>query len=88
MRCSKRLLAVLLVLFAAPLSLGVGAIDAHDGNLAKGTLVAAQTAKQRCMNICYSRYRDCRRLGQLPSFECRDVYRDCTQYTCSGSGPG
>lgn len=23
-----------------------------------------------------------------PSFECRDVYQDCTQYKCAGLGPG
>ena len=27
------------------------------------------------------------RLNQLPSFECRDVYQDCT-YTCTDLGPG
>jgi hypothetical protein len=28
------------------------------------------------------------RLNQLPSSECRGVYRDCTRYTCTGLGPG
>jgi len=52
------------------------------------TLARAQTAKQQCINTCRARYRDCRRLNQLPSFECRDVYQDCTRYTCTGLGPG
>ena len=38
------------------------------------TLARAQTAKQQCINTCRARYRDCRRLNQLPSFECRGVY--------------
>ena len=52
------------------------------------TLARAQTAKQQCINTCRARYRDCRRLNQLPSFECRGVYQDCTRYTCTGLGPG
>ncbi len=52
------------------------------------TLAAAQTVKQKCVNTCRERYRDCRRLKQLPSFECRGVYQDCTRYTCTGLGPG
>jgi len=52
------------------------------------TFAAAQTAKQKCVNSCRARYRDCRRLNQLPSFECRSVYQDCTRYTCTGLGPG
>ena len=51
-------------------------------------LARAQTAKQQCINTCRARYRDCRRLNQLPSFECRGVYQDCTRYTCTGLGPG
>jgi hypothetical protein len=52
------------------------------------TLARAQTAKQQCVNTCRARYRDCRRLNQLPSFECRGVYQDCTRYACTGLGPG
>jgi hypothetical protein len=47
-------------------------------NRGSDTLARAQTAKQQ----------DCRRLNQLPSFECRGVYQDCTRYTCTGLGPG
>ena len=52
------------------------------------TLARAHTAKQQCINTCRARYRDCLRLNQLPSFECRGVYKDCTRYTCTGLGPG
>ena len=61
---------------------------ARDADLASSTLAAAQTAKQQCINTCRARYRDCRRLNQLPSFECRGVYQDCTRYSCTGLGPG
>ena len=49
---------------------------------------AAHTPKQQCINTCRARYRDCRHLNQLPSWECRGVYRDCTRYKCTGLGPG
>jgi hypothetical protein len=76
------------VLVAVSLSLGIGRINARDGDLASNTLAAAHTAKQQCMNTCRARYRDCLRLKQLPSFECQGVYQDCTRYSCTGLGPG
>jgi hypothetical protein len=51
-------------------------------------IAAAATAKQQCMTACRARYRDCRRLNQLPSSECRAIYQDCTHYSCTGLGPG
>ena len=56
--------------------------------LASQVLAAAPTAKQQCINTCRIRYRDCRRLNQLPASECRGIYQDCTRYTCTGLGPG
>ena len=88
MKCTKRLFAVICLLLAVPLSLSVGRLNARDADLASDTLAAAQTAKQQCIKTCRARYRDCRRLNQLPSFECRGVYQDCTRYTCTGLGPG
>jgi hypothetical protein len=88
MKCTKRSFAVICILIAVPLSLSFGRLNARNGDLAAGTLAAAQTAKQQCINTCRARYRDCRRLNQLPSFECRGVYQDCTRYTCTGLGPG
>src|SRR4029450_9904645 len=76
------------LLFAVLLSLSIGTLNARDADLASRTFAAAQTAKQQCINTCRARYRDCRRLNQLPSFECRGVYQDCTRYTCTGLGPG
>ena len=84
MKCAKSF-AVICVLLVVPLSLSIGRLNARDADLA---LAAAQTAKQQCINTCRARYRDCRHLNQLPSFECRGVYRDCSRYTCTGLGPG
>jgi hypothetical protein len=83
MNCSKRSFAVVPLLFAVLLSLSIGTLDARDANLASRTFAAAQTAKQRCINTCRARYRKCRHLNQLPSFECRGGYQDYTRYTCN-----
>ena len=88
MKCRKRSFAFVLLLFAVLLSLSIGTLNARDADLAPRTFAAAQTAKQQCINTCRAHYRDCRHLNQLPSSECRDVYQDCTQYKCTGLGPG
>ena len=87
MKCSKRSFTLVSLLFAVFLSLSIGTLNARDADGAS-TFAAAQTAKQKCINTCRARYRDCRRLNQVPSFECRGVYQDCTRYTCTGLGPG
>jgi hypothetical protein len=63
-------------------------LNARDADDATIALAREQTAKQQCMSTCRARYRDCRRLNQLPSVECRGVYQDCTRYSCTGLGPG
>jgi hypothetical protein len=88
MKSSKRSFAVISLFSAALLFLSIATLNAGDADIASRTVAAAQTAKQQCLHSCRARYRDCRRLHQLPSFECGDVYRDCTRYTCTGSGPG
>lgn len=88
MKCSKRSFAIASLIFAVVLSSSIGTLNARDAALASRTFAAAQTAKQQCMNTCRARYRDCRHLNQLPSFECRAVYQDCARYTCTGLGPG
>jgi hypothetical protein len=88
MKCSKRSFAVVSLLFAVLLSLSIGTLNARDADLASRIFAAAQTAKQQCINTCRARYRDCRRMNQVPSFECRGVYQDCTRYTCTGFPPG
>ena len=88
MKSAERSFAVICVLLAVHLPLSIGRVDARDADRRSDTLARAQTAKQQCINTCRARYRDCRRLNQLPSFECRGVYQDCTRYTCTGLGPG
>ena len=85
MKCTKRWFAIICIVLAVPLSVSIGRLNARDADRA---LAAAQTAKHQCVNVCRVRYRDCRHLNQLPSFECRSVYQDCTRYTCTGLGPG
>ena len=88
MKCSKRSFAIVSLLFAVLLSSSIGTLNARDADLASRSFAATQTAKQKCINTCRARYRDCRRLKQLSSVECRGVYQDCTRYTCTGLGPG
>ena len=88
MKCTERSLTVFCIVLAVPLSLSIGKLNARDADDATTKLARAPTAKQQCISTCRARYRDCRRLKQLPSFECRGVYQDCTRYSCTGSGPG
>ena len=88
MKCSKWSFAIVSLLFALFLSLGIGTLNAREADFTSRTFAAAQTVKQQCVNNCRARYRDCRHLNQLPSSECRGVYQDCTRYTCTGLGPG
>ena len=88
MKCSKRSFAVVSVLFVLLLSLSIRTLNARDADLASLTFAAAQTAKQKCINTCRARYRDCRSLKQIPSSECRGIYQDCTRYTCNAGPAG
>jgi hypothetical protein len=88
MKICKRSFAVISLLIAVLLSVSIGTLNARDAALAYRTFAAAHTAKQQCINTCRARYRDCRRLNQMPSFECLGTYQDCTRYICTGLGPG
>ncbi len=88
MKFRKRPFAVVSIFFTVALSSSIETLHARDVDIAPRTFAAAHTAKQQCINTCRARYHDCLRANQLPSFECRGVYRDCTRYTCTGSGPG
>ena len=85
MKCRKRSFAVISLVLV---SLSIGTLHAREADIASQTVAAAQKANQQCLNTCRARYRDCRRLNQLPSSECQGIYRDCTRYTCTGQGPG
>jgi hypothetical protein len=89
MKCSKQSFSFVSILVAVLMSLlslvvSAGALRARDADLASRTFAAAQTAKQRCVNTCRARYRDCLSKKQIPSFECQSVYQDCTRLTCNG----
>jgi hypothetical protein len=86
MKCKGPSFTFAAILFVALLPLSSGPVNARDGN--NTPFAAAQTTKQKCMNVCRSRYRDCFSLKQIPPFECRGVYQDCVRYTCTGLGPG
>jgi hypothetical protein len=88
MKCSKRSFAVVSVLFALPLLLSPGTLNARDADLAPLTFAAAQTAKQQCIKTCRARYRDCLSLKQIPSSECRGIYQDCARNTCNAGPAG
>lgn len=88
MNCSTRSFAGFSVVFAVLLLLRTDDLNARDADPAPLTLLAAHSAKQKCLNTCRARYRDCLSLKQITSFECRGVYQDCTRYTCTGQGPG
>jgi hypothetical protein len=88
MKCSKRSFTVVSVLFALLLSLSTGTLNARDADPASLTFAAAQTAKQQCVKTCRVRYRDCRSLKQIPSFECQGIYQDCTSNTCNAGPSG
>ena len=88
MNFTKRPLVVVSLLFGVALIVHTGSSSARDSENGFYNLAGAQGGKQKCINTCRARYRDCRRLGQLSTFECQSVYRDCTQYSCNGRGPG
>jgi hypothetical protein len=91
MRCSKRSIAVATIIV---LSLGIGQFSTRDAALASQTLNSqtfaanAAKAKRQCIRSCRARYHDCLHVEQLPSFQCQGIYQDCTQYSCTGLGPG
>jgi hypothetical protein len=74
-KCTKRSFAVICVLLAMHLPLSIGRLNARDADHGPDTLARAQTAKEQCVNTRPARYRDCRRLKQLASFECRGITR-------------
>lgn len=87
MKCSKGSFAVA-ALALLLVSFKFTTLNAREDEAVSRSFAATHTAKQQCINACRARYRDCRHQNQIPSFECRDVYQDCTRYSCTGRGPG
>lgn len=84
MKYNKQSFAVVVVIFAVLFCFFTGILNARDADLAPLTFAAAQIPKQQCKNTCRARYRDCLAKKQIPAFECRSVYQDCTRLTCNG----
>jgi hypothetical protein len=87
MKCRMRSFAAAAMFAALPL-FTAGTLDARDADPASGAFASAQTAQRQCLNACRARYRDCRHQKQAPSFQCRDVYRDCTRFNCDAPPRG
>jgi hypothetical protein len=69
---SFAVISIFLVTFALPSAQGQ-ARAADDQPLT----FAALSSKQKHINACRARYRDCLKLNQIPAFECQFVYEDC-----------
>jgi hypothetical protein len=82
MKSNKRSIVVS-ALFAVLLSSSPGALCARDAEVAPFSVAAVQSAKKQCTNTCRARYRDCLSLKQIPALECKGIYQDCVNNTCS-----
>jgi hypothetical protein len=78
MGCKAQIFAVLAVVLASSIAPSNAQESANTM-----TVAAAQSAKQQCLNLCRTRYRDCLFRKQIPSSECRGVYRDCSRIACT-----
>lgn len=70
---SVAVISQLLVAFALP----PATLKADDADQRSLTFAAAQSSKQKHVNVCRARYRDCLNRNQIPSFECQYIYQDC-----------
>jgi hypothetical protein len=55
-------------------------VTAQDADNKPPILAAAQSSKQKYINACRARYRDCLKLNQIPAFECQYIYEDCLRH--------
>jgi len=70
---SAAVISLLLVAFTFPQA----TLKADDADQRSLTFAAAQSGKQKRVNVCRARYRDCLNKNQIPSFECQYIYQDC-----------
>jgi hypothetical protein len=84
MKCSRLVFVIVSALFGFLLLLSEGRLSAREAENNSLIFAAAHSAKQKCVNTCRARYRECRSLKQMATFECRSVYQDCTRLTCNG----
>jgi hypothetical protein len=85
MKSTKWSCVTVSLLFASALSFNPAPVSAGDIG---PTVAASHSAKRQCVNACRARYRDCRRKGQIPFFECQSVYQDCMRFTCNAVPSG
>jgi hypothetical protein len=69
-----------IVVLLTGLALPAATVEARDADDKPVTVAAAQSSKQKRVNACRARYRDCVKLNQIPSFECQYIYQDCTNH--------
>jgi hypothetical protein len=70
----------LVFIFLVGLALPANTVRARDGDDKPFMVAAAQTHKQKRVNACRARYRDCVKLNQIPTFECQYIYQDCVNH--------
>ena len=73
-------LAFAVVFIFSALALPAKTVKARDGDDKPFMVAAAQTHKQKRVNACRARYRDCVKLNQIPTFECQYIYQDCVNH--------
>jgi len=73
---SFTVVCIFFVIFALP----AAAVKARDTDEKSLTLAAAESSKQRHINACRARYRDCLKLNKIPAFECQYIYQDCMNH--------
>jgi hypothetical protein len=54
-------------------------VRAGEGDGKPLTSTVAQVGKPKQVNACRTRYRNCLKANQIPSFECQYIYQDCTR---------
>jgi hypothetical protein len=54
-------------------------LDARAADPGSLTLAQAPSSNQQHSKRCRARYHDCLSRKQIPPFECRAVYQDCTR---------
>jgi hypothetical protein len=69
-----------IVVIFTGLALPVATVKARDADNEYLTFAVAKSSKQKRVNACRARYRDCVKLNQIPSSECQYIYQDCINH--------
>ena len=71
---------VLVFIYFVLIALPAATVEARDVDDKPVTVAAAQSGKQKHVNACRARYRECVKFNQIPSFECQYIYQDCISH--------